>query len=224
MPEISKIIKMLPQKLTENEKIKFNVKELSRQGLWVFYIYAAFLGFFSIMYIIKMQINLDYKMVGGLWCPPGSDLTKRIYYIWILFVNLSVLVLWIYSEILKYSLIAVTTIEFQKLTESFKKVISSLRKKLKKKKNLETKKVRFLKYVNYGRQKVKLKPSQSTGSLSSDDSKTSKNSVSLRSANITSNFHLAAPMRMVNLPFFMIGGTEDIEIENSGIFGGNNLL
>ncbi|KAL7011460.1 hypothetical protein ACKWTF_014267 [Chironomus riparius] len=207
MPEISKIIKILPQKLTTNEKIKFNVKELTREGLKIFYIYAAFLGFFSIIYIIKMQINLNFKMVGGLWCPPGSDLIKRIYYIWILILNLSVLHLWIYSEILKYGLIAVTIIEYRKIAQNFKKIILKFRKKLKKKKKSKKKKVRFLKTVDFGNKKVKLKASNSNGSLTSDASKSSNSSINSKLANITSKFHVAVP---IHSPFFLICGKEDV--------------
>ena len=58
MPKILKIIEILPQKLTKKEKIKFNVKELTQEGLRIFYIYAAFLAIFCILYVIKMEINL----------------------------------------------------------------------------------------------------------------------------------------------------------------------
>jgi hypothetical protein len=154
-----------------------------------------------------MQINLDFKMVGGLWFPSGSDMTKRIYYFWILLLNLSVLVLWIYSEILKYGLIAVTSIEYQKLALCFKKVIVKLKKHSK---NQRKKKVRFSKNGKIEHQKMKLKSSDIKEKCTPKDSITSTNSTALGSGDIISNFHVAVPIKMTCVPILKIIGAEDV--------------
>lgn len=139
--KISEIIKLLPQKFTTEETAKFGVKKL-KTGIFVFYIYGLFIASFVVFYLSYMIYDVDYDLVGGIWTIPGSKCVKRIYFVWMIYLNLSVLIVWIYNEVVKYGLIVITIVELRKLNEKFAEFCNKLKTR-QEKEELKKKKVSF---------------------------------------------------------------------------------
>ena len=201
---ILKITQLLPQKINKDAKFKRFIQE----SLHAYLIYGSIIAFFAILYLIYIQINLNFKITGGLWCPPGSDLTKRLFYIYMIILNIAVLTVWIYCEILKYGLISVTTIEYQRLKGNFIKFVQKLKIKIRK-----NKKVRFSKLVDIEGRKVKLKKVKNKESSSSDSSSCMIDPI-IGAANLDIN--IVAPVRIVQAPFFRIFLSDDLVAEDEG--------
>jgi len=196
--EISKIIQRMPQKINTDEKLRFRFQRLIREGLHAYHIYGRIIAFFATVYLIYMQFNLNYKIVGGLWCPPGSDLTKRLFYNWMIVVNLAVLTVWITCEILKYGLISLTIVEYQRIQESFVKFVAELKIKIRKKKM--PKKVRFSRIVEFEGKKVKMRHFR-------EANRNVESQSLIGSLNLDMN--VGAQLRIIQAPLFNILMPED---------------
>lgn len=197
--EIRKIISFLPMKISGNEKIRFGFIRLLQEALYAFLIYGGFIAFFAFIYLIYMQFNLNFKIVGGLWCPNGSDLVKILFYNWMILLNLAVLTVWIYSEVLKYGLIAVMIVEYKKLREKFTEFAENLKIKTKKK---ESKKVRFSKFVDFEGRKARLKTMKKSQKKPAEIKINPMNSLHPVNSVSNLNFCISTSIRIIQAPIF----------------------
>lgn len=202
-PKIAKVIKILPQSFTKEEISKFDVKKLS-SVITLFYVYGILIAIFVVSYASYMLYEPNFNMIGGIWSPNGSLWLTRFYFIWMIYLNISVLSVWIYNEVIRYGLIVITIVEFRKLESKFNSFCHELKIKQKREKS-KKKKVNF---------KKDDKNKATEKSLDSNRSKNNEILIDLRHSSQSSSQILIAPFKIVAAHFFTIRKSV-YEIENS---------